>query len=74
MKKHEVKTLLVKLLAEKDCSSKVVEHLKTLSPSGVELEIMTLANFDVEKESELQTPEQKIRAFVDQLLAKIKKQ
>lgn len=43
--------------------------MKSLSPSGVELEIMTLANFDMGEE----TPDQKITLFLSMLLSAIRK-
>lgn len=49
----------------------VIEYMKGLSPSGVELEILSLGNFDlVNPES---TPSTKINKFLDNLLSKIHK-
>ena len=44
MQKNEQKTQLLDLLTTGDA----IHYLKSLSPSGVELEIMTLDNFDLQ--------------------------
>jgi len=57
MEKHDVEQKLKSLLAakktqgdEEDWWREVIEYMKTLSPSGVELEIMNLVSFDFSKE------------------------
>ena len=59
MQRNEQKTQLRELL--KNQSQEVISYLKSLSPSGVELEIITLANFDLAtqdtKVSSPQTPQ-----------------
>merc|ERR1712176_660173 len=57
MEKHNVEQKLKSLLADKqtqgddgDWWRAVIEYMKTLSPSGVELEIMNLVSFDFSKE------------------------
>lgn len=47
MLKNDQKTQLIDLLK----TDKVLAYLKSLSPSGVELEIMTLDNYDLEANS-----------------------
>ena len=56
MEKHDVEQKLKSLLAakktqgdEEDWWREVIEYMKTLSPSGVELEIMNLVSFDFSK-------------------------
>ncbi len=46
MQRHSAQTQLIDLL-KKD-SSDVLKYLKQLTPSGVELEIMTLANYSID--------------------------
>jgi len=48
MDRNKSKTQLNSLL--KDKSSDVVSYMKSLSPSGVELEIMSLTNFDMDSQ------------------------
>ena len=45
MLKNKVEANLLSVMNE---NKDVVEYLKTLSPSGVELEIMSLSNFDLD--------------------------
>lgn len=56
--KGNTETKLANLLKQNG-GADVIQHMKTLSPSGVELEIMTLANFDLGDEGTLNA-EQKV--------------
>lgn len=55
MQKNEQKTQLLDLLKTKP--DQVITYLKSLSPSGVELELMTLDNFDLQdQDTKVSTP------------------
>jgi hypothetical protein len=54
MHKNDQKTQLIDLLKTRQDS--VLQYLKSLSPSGVELEIMTLDNFDLQDQDSKVSP------------------
>lgn len=56
MERNQVKARLVSMMVDNE--KDVVEYLKGLSPSGVELEVLSLANFDLENPES--TPAKKI--------------
>ena len=51
MLRHGAKQQLKSLLT--DSKKSVIAYMKTLSPSGVELEIMSLANFEFSQQSDV---------------------
>ena len=53
MQKHGEQTNLISLLGKDQKVHDVMEYMKGLTPSGVELEIMTLATFNFGQDEEL---------------------
>ena len=50
----------------------IIEYLKTLSPSGIELEFLSLASFDFSKDRQLEQPNELLLRMLNTLLAAIR--
>jgi hypothetical protein len=66
LQRNDAKVSLKSLL--KDGTDAVMTYMKNLSPSGVELEILMLGNFDFESE---EAPTEAVSKFLDILLQTI---
>lgn len=71
--KHGFQKKLKDLIGdEKSKATDVIEYLKTLSPSGIELEILSLASFEFKKNNKngkkMQTPNEQLGKLLDCIL------
>lgn len=69
MARNNVEAKLVNILFAEDGNTSVIQYMKGLSPSGVELEILSLGNFDFKNPES--TPTNKIGKFLSHLLSRI---
>jgi len=69
MARNNVEAKLATILFGDDASA-IIDYMKGLSPSGVELEILSLGNFDFKNPES--TPTNKIDKFLNHLLSRIK--
>jgi len=62
MARNNVEAKLVNILFAEDGNTSVIQYMKGLSPSGVELEILSLGNFDFKNPES--TPTNKVSSII----------
>ena len=72
IEKHGFTKKLRSMLSETHTWKQIIDYMKTLSPSGIELELISLASFEIDttqKDKQLQNPnqllEQMMNVFID---------